>query len=230
MLLALGVVGGSIPFVLFFEGLARSGPADAAFIQKTLFVWVAILALPLLHERIGRWQVAGLGMLLVAQLLIGRPTNWSLGSGEWLILAATLFWAVETIVARKLLPEVGVGLGLTARMGLGGLVLLGHLLIQGKMGTLVSLDAEQWRWVLGTSAILLVYVGSWYSALQRAPAVVVTSVLALGAPITVFLATWAGRASPNGVQLSGYLLLIAALAVMTLASWRRGRSLGLVSS
>jgi len=225
MLLALAVVGGSIPFVLFFEGLSRSGPGNAAFIQKTLFVWVAILALPLLHERIGRWQVAGLGMLLVAQLLIGRPGSWSFGTGEWLVLAATGFWTVETIVARKLLPEVGVGLAATSRMALGGLLLIGYLVTQGKVGTLTSLNAEQWQWVLGTSAILLVYVGTWYSALRRAPAVVVTSILALGAPITVLLATWSGRPAPNGDQLSGYLLLAAALAVIALASWRRSNSL-----
>ena len=47
------VVGGSVPFVLFFEGLARAEATQAAFIQKTLVVWVALLAVPLLHERLG---------------------------------------------------------------------------------------------------------------------------------------------------------------------------------
>jgi len=222
MLVALGVVGGSIPFVLFFEGLARSGPGNAAFIQKSMFLWVAVLAVPLLGERIGRWQVMALGMLFVAQLLIGRPGSWRPGSGELLVLAATAFWTVETVVARRLLPEVGAALGATARMALGGALLLGYLATQGKVDTLLALGADQWRWVIVTAAILLVYVWTWYSALQRAPATVVTSVLALGAPITAFLATWAGRPAPSGEQLVGYGILTAALIIVAAATRRTG--------
>jgi len=47
-LAAIAVIGGSVPFVLFFEGLARAEATQAAFIQKTLIVWVALLAVPLL--------------------------------------------------------------------------------------------------------------------------------------------------------------------------------------
>jgi len=42
-LAVVAVVGGSVPFVLFFEGLARASSVQAAFIQKTLVVWVALL-------------------------------------------------------------------------------------------------------------------------------------------------------------------------------------------
>ena len=43
-LLALAVIGGSIPFILFFSGLAEATGPGAAFIHKTLFIWVAALA------------------------------------------------------------------------------------------------------------------------------------------------------------------------------------------
>ena len=64
-LFAVGVIGGSVPFVLFFEGLARAEATQASFIQKTLVVWVALLAVPLLHERFG-WPHALAIILLVA--------------------------------------------------------------------------------------------------------------------------------------------------------------------
>ena len=51
--LGVGVIGGSVPFVLFFEGLARAEATQASFIQKTLVIWVALLAVPLLRERFG---------------------------------------------------------------------------------------------------------------------------------------------------------------------------------
>ena len=58
-LLVVAIIGGSLPFVLFFEGLARAQSTQAAFIQKTLVIWVALLAVPFLRERLrGRigWQ------------------------------------------------------------------------------------------------------------------------------------------------------------------------------
>ena len=53
-LLAIGIIGGGIPFALFFEGLALSSSPAAAVIHKTLFLWVAVLAVPFLGERLGR--------------------------------------------------------------------------------------------------------------------------------------------------------------------------------
>ena len=47
-LAVVGVFGGAIAFVLFFEGLALASSVDASFIHKTLLVWVALLAVPLL--------------------------------------------------------------------------------------------------------------------------------------------------------------------------------------
>jgi drug/metabolite transporter (DMT)-like permease len=107
-------------------------------------------------------------------------------------------------------------------MALGGTLLVLYLATQGKLGTLLNLNAEQWRWVLLTSAILLVYVGTWYSALRRAPATVVTSILALGAPITAFLSTWAGKPAPTAEQVAGYAIL--ALGLLVIAAAARSRT------
>src|ERR1041385_6884054 len=69
-LLVIGVVGGSVPFILFFTGLAQASAPSAAFIQKTLFIWVALLAVPLLGERLGLAQLGALLVLLAGQALI----------------------------------------------------------------------------------------------------------------------------------------------------------------
>ena len=54
-------------------------------------------------------------------------------------------------------------------------------------GSVVALTPNQWLWVLVTSVFLFGYVATWYAALKFAPATVVTSVLTLGAVITVGL-------------------------------------------
>ena len=75
-LLAVAVIGGSVPFVLFFEGLARAEATQAAFIQKTLVVWVALLAVPLLHERFGAPHALAIVLLLAGQAwLAGHPAR-----------------------------------------------------------------------------------------------------------------------------------------------------------
>jgi drug/metabolite transporter (DMT)-like permease len=64
-----GVVGGGVAFVLFFQGLALTTASSAGFIQKTLVIWVAILAVSFLRERFGGMHVAAIALLVVGQLL-----------------------------------------------------------------------------------------------------------------------------------------------------------------
>jgi drug/metabolite transporter (DMT)-like permease len=222
-LAAVAVVGGSVPFLLFFEGLARASSVQAAFIHKTLVVWVALLAVPLLSERIGPAHVAAIGLLVWGQAVLGggvggvRP-----GAGEAMILAATVLWAVEVIVAKRLLaglPPLTVGL---ARMGLGVLVLLAWLAATGRADDLAALGGRQWAWALATGAILAVYVATWYAALARAQAVDVTAVLVVGAVVTALLdAAVKGKAlAPQGF---GLTLLIAGALLMIAAGRLRAR-------
>lgn len=224
-LVVIGVIGGSVPFLLFFSGLAMASAPSAAFIHKTLFVWVAILAVPFLGERLGVAQLGALAVLLVAQLLVVPPTGVTWGTGETLIAAATLFWAVEAILAKRLLgrvpsPIVGVG-----RLGIGLVVLAGYLVATGRLGAMAALSGEQLGWVLLTGLLLSGYVGTWYAALKRAPASLVTAVLVVGAPVTAALQALQKGALPTPPVLAGQLLIaVAALALALLAVRASGRS------
>src|SRR6187401_1180849 len=59
----IGLFGGGLAFLLFFTGLAAASAPSAAFIHKTLFVWVALLAVPMLGERLGMLQIGALSAL-----------------------------------------------------------------------------------------------------------------------------------------------------------------------
>jgi drug/metabolite transporter (DMT)-like permease len=217
----IGVIGGSVPFLLFFTGLAQASAPSAAFIHKTLFVWVAFLAVPFLGERLGLAQLGALGVLLAGQLLIVQPAGVTWGTGETLIAAATALWALETIVARRLLrdvPSAVVGVG---RLGIGLVVLLGFLAATGKLATIGGLTLDQWGWALVTGALLSGYVGTWYAALQRAPASLVTAILVLGAPITAALQGLQSGTVPAVPILAGQGLVLLAGAVLVLSGLRR---------
>lgn len=213
-LLTLAVVGGSIPFLLFFGGLAATGAPGAAFIHKTLFAWVAVLAVPLLGESLGWIQMAALTGLLVGSALLTPPTGVGPGLGEAMILAATLLWAVEVIVARRLLPGVSVRLAATSRMALGAVLMLAFLGLDGRLGGVAEFTLRHWLVVGLTGILLLGYVTTWYGALQRAPATTVTSILVAGTVVTGLLQAVGSGALPPVMQATGLAIVVVAVALL----------------
>jgi drug/metabolite transporter (DMT)-like permease len=219
-LVLLGVVGGGIAFALFFEGLALAASPGSAVLQKTLFLWVAIAAWPLLGERPGAASLVALVALVAGTLLLDPPAGVGLGVGELLILAATLLWTGETILARRLLPRVGAGRGAAARMAIGSIVLLGIVAWSGGLVGITAWTPTMWGFVALTAVLLGGYVGAWYGALERAPAGVVTSVLVVGALITATLRAVAAGTLPTEPRLAGLALLALGASVVAVASLR----------
>ena len=218
-LLTVGVIGGSVPFVLFFEGLARAQATQASFIQKTLVIWVALLAVPLLRERFGIPHAISIALLVLGQAwLVGSAGKVTFGQGEAMILAATLLWAVEVVYVKHLLAALPPQLLAAARMGIGTLILLLWLAVSGRLDDLSALGWTQWRWVLLTGLLLTAYVGTWYAALARAQAIDVTAVLVFGALVTAVLS---GTVDGKAVSAAGIALVAAGSAVMALAALRR---------
>lgn len=204
----IAVVGGSIPFVLFFEGLAMASSGQAAFIHKTLVVWVAVMAPMALGERVGWPHAIAIVALVAGQLiLVGGVGDVMWSGGETLILAATLLWSVEVVVAKRVLrnvPSMTVGL---ARMAGGAVVLVAWTAVRGSLDAMWAVGPAEWAWVLLTGGVLAMYVASWYAALARAPAVDVTAILVGGAVITALLRTGVGAAplaDPFGLLLVGF--------------------------
>ncbi|HSC73096.1 MAG TPA: DMT family transporter [Gaiellaceae bacterium] len=217
-LLAVAVVGGSVPFVLFFEGLARAEATQAAFIQKTLVVWVALLAIPLRRERIGIAHVAAIVFVIAGQaVLAGSAGTVVFGTGEAMILAATLLWAVEVMLAKRLLDDVAVRVLAVARMVLGTVLLLAWLVVSGRADDFVRLPASQWSWALLTGVLLGAYVATWYAALARAQCVDVTAVLVFGAVVTAFLAQAADGVAFDAL---GVVLVTVGVALAAVAGSR----------
>jgi drug/metabolite transporter (DMT)-like permease len=220
-LLVVGVVGGSVPFVLFFEGLARATASDAAFIQKTLVVWVALLGLLFLRERMGWPHVVAIAALVGGQILLTQHlSDVGLGAGELMIFAATLLWSVEVVIAKRLLADLSALTVGVSRMVIGAVVLIGWLAVSGQVGDLFDYSASQWGWVLLTGVLLTGYVATWYSGLARAQAVDVTAILVFGAVVTAGLdGVFKGAALRP--DLGGFGLVVAGVVAIALMPARR---------
>ncbi|HET7169247.1 MAG TPA: DMT family transporter [Candidatus Limnocylindrales bacterium] len=220
-LTAIGVIGGGIPFLLFFSGLAMASAPSAAFIHKTMFIWVALMAGPVLGERLGLAPIAALGVLLVGQALILPPLGIAWGLGETLIALATLLWAVEVIIARRVLGRVRSPIVGVARLGIGLIVLVGYLVVSGRLAGIATLDGAAWAWVVITGGLLSGYVATWLAALRRAPASQVSAMLVLGAVITGLLTTVSKGVLPDTTIVGGYALIALAVAAIAWIGLRR---------
>jgi drug/metabolite transporter (DMT)-like permease len=218
-LASVACIGGSLPFVLFFEGLSRANATQAAFLHKTLVVWVALLAVPILRERLGPAHIAAISLVMLGQgWLAGELGAVTFGAGEAMILGATLLWAVEVIIVKKLVSSIEPRALAFGRMGLGTVVLVAWLLVSGRGGDLFALSSDQWAWALATGLLLSAYVATWYMALARAQAVDVTAVLVFGAVVTAVLA---GAADGVPIDAVGLALITAGVALAAAAAvWR----------
>jgi drug/metabolite transporter (DMT)-like permease len=218
-LVVLAGIGGSIPFVLFFEGLSRASATQAAFLHKTLVVWVALLAVVLLRERLGPLHLLAIALLMVGQaVLVPTLGVVTFGVGEAMILAATLFWAVEVIVVKRLVVPLEPRTLGAARMALGAVVLVAWVAVSGRGSELLGLGASQWGWAILTGALLTAYVATWYAALARAQAVDVTAVLVFGAVVTAVLAGAADGVAVDGL---GLVLISVGAGLAAAAALRR---------
>jgi drug/metabolite transporter (DMT)-like permease len=187
-LVVIGLVGGAIPFLLFFHGLelatAAGGAATASFVYRTLFLMATVLAVVVLGERF-RWRVvAGAALLLAGNVLLLSLISPLWTPGTSFVAVATVLWAVEYTLSKRLLrrvPSTTVGLG---RMGFGALFLLAYLALTNQYGSVAALSASQWGWVGISAALLAAFVLSWYAGLRWTDLTVATSILVLGFPVT----------------------------------------------
>ncbi len=186
-LLLLGLIGGSIPFILYFEGLRTVAATNANLIHKTLFLLAAAMAIPILGERLNIWQVTGYLLIAWVNLFIGGLEGFKGSIGEFMILAATVFWSIEVIIAKITLKDIDAEIAAWGRMFLGSLILIAIAIIQNKLLLLTKITPEQTLPILGSILLLTGYVVTWYKALKYAKATIVTSVLILATPITNIL-------------------------------------------
>lgn len=215
-LITIGVIGGSVPFLLFFKGLSMASAASAGFIHKTLFIWVAIFAIIFLKEKITILQYVALGILLIGNILLGGLPSIKFGYAELIILLATIMWSIESIIAKKMLKNIDAGVVAWGRMFFGAIILLAFVLPTSGLSGIFSLQVSQWSWIFLSAGFLTIYVVTWYNALKYEKASTVASVLVLASPITTMLDSIYSGSVFEILKLSGVLIIFAGVILFIL--------------
>lgn len=230
-LVLLAIIGGSVPYALFFRGLQLATPVTSSLLNHAQFLIVAMLALVFLGERVGPWVWGALAVLLVG---VSFGTN--LGAVRWnegalLVALSTVFFAAGFVLAKHLLAGLSTTTVMAAKMSLGSLFLFAYVGATGHLGAITSLSMTQWLYALATGLILLAFTITAFIALRHATATAATAIPAAAPIITaalVALGTGHIKLAPaDGIGLG--LMLIAVVAIVCLGLRRERQRLAVAS-
>lgn len=228
-LAALAVIGGSVAYVLFFEGLKLTTATTGSVINHLQFAFVALLAVVFLRERLPLAAWGAVAVLFAASFIGVNLNAIRIGQGGLLVLSSTVLFAAGFVIAKHLLAGVSTEVVMAAKMTGGSLILVAYSAVTGHLRPVAHLTAAQWEWVLLTGLILLAFTASILVAIRHAP---VTSVLAIGtaSPLITLALQTAGGSSPKmpvAALISLALTVAAAVAIVVTGVLRKpGRVAG----
>lgn len=186
LLVLIGVIGGALPFYLFFTGLKIIGAQNTNLIHKTLFIWVTIFAVIFLKEKINFSYLVSFFLIFFANFYFNK-IKFSFNQGEIFVLLATFLWSIENILAKKVLQKVEPEMVGLFRMGIGSLLLLTFIFLTNQYHLFYQLSLQQIKTIFIGGTILFFYVYFWYKALKYAPASLVTLILSFSTIVGTFL-------------------------------------------
>ncbi len=132
-----------------------------------------------------------------------------------MVILASIFWAVEFNISKKVMSELSPKTVAFGRMFFGSIILLAFIFAIGKFDSLfVFTNIIQLEWFVITSLFLCAYLLAWYPALKELPVSVATPVLALGGLVSaVFSIVFVGKAI-TPIESLGMLILAVGIALM----------------
>jgi len=213
-LLAIALIGGSLAFYLYFSGLKLTTAGRAAFLHKTLPLYVAVLAFIFLKEKIDKKLLTAIILMFFGTVILYlgqiKPGEmWQNPSlGDLLVIIATFLWAVENIIARKVMREGESNFIVSfSRMFFGGLILFGFLVLSNKLNQL-SLTFEQMRNILISTTILFGYVFFWYKSIKLINVSKASTFLLISPVISLLIGIAAFSEPYNTLQVAGSALIL----------------------
>lgn len=215
LLLLLAVVGGSVPYVLFFRGLQLTTPVTSSLLNHAQFVLVAVLAALLLAERAGMLVWLALPLLFIGTTLGANLHALRWNEGAWLVIVSSILLGAGIVLAKYLLRGLSTTLVMTAKMSLGSLLLVVYVGATGQLRGVTSLTFTQWAYAFATGLILLAFTVTAFLALRSATATAATAIPA-AAPIitTLCVAVAARQVDLTPVGAAGLaLMLVTALVI-----------------
>ncbi len=225
-LVAIGLLGGAIPFLLYFHGfqmaLGQGGAAAASLGYRSLFLMATVLGVLFLRERVPRRFAIGAGLVMAGNLLLLTLSGPVWTDGTAYVLFATAMWAAEYTISKRLLRTLPSGTVAAGRMGFGALFLLVYLGFTGQASSVAGFGGTDWMTLFFSALLLFAFVSTWYAGLKTVDLSVASSLLVLAFPVTWVLGVLAGGRGFTVSQVIGAAAIVAGIGLgLGIVSQRR---------
>ena len=224
----IAIIGGAFAFLLFFDGLKLTTSGRAAFLHKTMPLYIIVLAFLFLKEKITKKYLYYILLMLIGTAAIyysdiaSDPLWFNPSLGDLLIMGATFLWAIENILAKKVMIKESNFIVSFVRMFFGGVILLSIVLVLGKIEILMNLNSQQLINIGISTLVLFGYVLFWYWSLKFIN-VSKASIILLLSPVVSFLigASFLSEPAPYTQIIGSVLILMGAYLVSNIKSESR---------
>lgn len=224
----LGTVGIGAFNILFFTAMQYTSADNAALIMATNPLLTTVLATLFLGERLSGRQLMALPLALLGVSVVitgGHPAQLAsvhIASGDLIMLAANLAWALYNILTRRYMPAGPAMVNTTLVMSAGAIMLMGTAFIHGAPPTHIHTSALVALLGMATFGTVGGYL-LWNISIARLGASRTSLFLNL-VPVFAMLLGSAVGTLPTQAQLVGGLIVIVAVSLTMLPRRRLATS------
>lgn len=221
-LVLMGFIGIFVHQMLQVHGLERTTAVRTGWLIGLIPIWSALIGATFLRERLGLRRVVGLVLGFAGAVLVvtrGRLSGELLGlpqtTGDFLVLASTLNWAIFTAIGGGTIRELGSTRAITGSMLAGWILLTPLWVVRRGWEEYAALPASGWVAVLFLGLVCsgLAYL-AWYEAMRRLPTTSVSAYLYLEPLVTLLAAVaWLGEPVAVTTITGGLVVLLGVYLV-----------------
>jgi drug/metabolite transporter (DMT)-like permease len=216
-LVIVAILSGALAPGLIFQALSLTPVTNVLLLGRLEPPLTLALSIWLLRERLNRWEVLGsivafTGVLLTIVLPADTPVaGFQVGVGELMAVSGAICLSIATIVVKKYLTQVPLGIQNTVRTGLGTIVYFGLALwMYGFDHFMGVLSPFLWQWMLLYGTVIVVIGQSLWNIGFRNSSIATASLVSSFAPIVGILAAYLilGEIPTRAQYIGGIVILL----------------------
>lgn len=220
-LTVVAILSGALAPGLIFQALAITGVNNVILIGRLEPPLTLALSVWLLRERVNKWEIIGAiaAFVGVSLTILLQPPSvpmmsmgvFNLGLGEVLAAIGSIAVAVSTIIGKKYLSQIPLGIYSIFRTALGTVIFfLVALTLYGKEHFIDVFSPFLWQWMLVYGAVIVVLGQSFWLKGLRDSTVSTASLIGSFTPIVGIVAAFLilNEAPTMAQYIGGSLILI----------------------
>ncbi|MEH2049161.1 DMT family transporter [Nostoc sp.] len=227
------ILSGALAPGLIFQALALTGVNNVILVGRLEPPLTLALSVWLLRERVNIWEFIGAiaaftGVILT--IILQPPTEtmmnmggFGLGIGELLAAAGSIAVAASTIISKKHLSQIPLGIYSIFRTALGTVIFFFiALVLYGRDHFADVLSPFLWQWMFLYGGLIVVLGQSFWIKGLKTSTVSTASLVSSFGPIVGILAAYLilGEA-PNFAQYIGGSLILVGIFLSQVGTWRQ---------